>query len=93
MTTTATTPNRLTAAAAARRNKRSLVTYKLTNGIPKTMKPTAGRKILVAIARRRKATAHALRTAMPRGFSDATLRFYLGKFQREGIVQATTVTE
>lgn len=85
--------NRLTAATAARNNVRSLKVYRLTNGVPKEMGNSAGRKILVAIARRRKATAHAIRRAMPRGFSDATLRFYLGKFQREGIVQATTVTE
>jgi hypothetical protein len=79
--------NRLTAAAAARNNVRSLKTYRLTNGIPKELgQETAARMILVAIARRRRATAHTIRKAMPRGFSDATLRFYLGKFQRNGVV-------
>lgn len=79
---------RLTAAAAARRNVRTMKVYRLLAGIPKGMRQSAGRMILVSIARRRNATAISLRKAMPRGFSDATLRFYLGKFQREGIIQS-----
>lgn len=82
---------RLTAAVAAKRNVRTQKTYALKNGIPADMRQSAGRQILAAIARRRNATANSLRRGMPRGFSDATLRFYLGKFQREGIVTATVV--
>lgn len=77
---------RLTSARAARKHARSNKVYRLRAGIPAEMRDSAGRKILVAIARRRKTTAQSLRKAMPRGFSDATLRFYLGKFQRAGIV-------
>lgn len=77
---------RTTAAAAARRHVRANKAYRLAAGIPGGMRESAGRRILVAIARRRRATAQSLRSAMPRGFSDATLRFYLGKFQRDGIL-------
>jgi hypothetical protein len=53
------------------------------------MRHSAGRAILASIGRRRgRATAHTIRTDMKRGFSDATLRFYLGKFQREGLITA-----
>lgn len=79
---------RLTAAAALRRNVRAQKVYRLRHGIPAGMRRSAGRMILAAIARRRNATARSLRRGMPRGFSDATLRFYLGKFQRDGIVVA-----
>ena len=52
------------------------------------MQPGAGRAILVSIARHRGAEADTIRRDMKRGFSDATLRFYLGKFQREGVLIA-----
>lgn len=80
---------RLTTATAARRAKRSNKFYCLAVPIPADLKPSTGRTILAAIGRRRgAATTQSLRTDMKRGASDATLRFYLGKFQREGVVIA-----
>lgn len=80
---------RLTVAKAARSHKRSMKTYRLAGKIPAGMRQSAGRAILTSIGRRRGyATAHAIRGDMKRGFSDATLRFYLGKFQRDGLVLA-----
>ena len=81
-----TKTNRLTAAVAARNHVRSNKTYRLVAGVPEGLRPSLGRRILVGIARRRNATAVSLRRSMPRGASDATLRFYLGKYQREGVV-------
>lgn len=79
-----------TIAKAAKRHTRSQKTYRMKRQIPKTMKESAGRTILEVIARMKgKATGNDIRKALikkaPRS-SDATLRFYLGKFQREGIV-------
>ncbi len=71
---------------AARNFVRSNKTYKLVAGVPAGLRPSLGRQILVGIARRRNATAVSLRKAMPKGTPDATVRFYLGKFQRDGIV-------
>lgn len=80
---------RLTAAVAARRNTGRGKTYRLVDGIPaEVKKDSAGRAILVSISRHRGATAMVIRKDMPAGFSDATLRFYLGKFQREKVVRA-----
>jgi len=63
--------------------------YKLRSGIPDDMRRgTAARAILESISRHRKATADTIRRDMKRGFPDATLRFYLGKFQRERVVVA-----
>ena len=81
---------RLTARAAIKDGKASK-RYTLVNGVPKDMRPSAGRTILVSIARHRGAEADTIRRDMKRGFSDATLRFYLGKFQREGVVTAVSV--
>lgn len=79
---------RLTTATAARRATRSNKAYKLV-GDYKDMRPSVGRTILASIARRHgRATTQSLRKDMKRGASDATLRFYLGKFQREGLVVA-----
>lgn len=83
---------RLTAAKAAQRHQRSQKTYCLAVPIPADLKPSIGRQILAAIGRRRgAATTQTLRSDMKRGASDATLRFYLGKFQREGIVVAVEI--
>ena len=80
---------RVTAAAAARRAGPRGKKYRLISRIPTTIKnPSAGRAILVSISRHRGATANTIRRDMPRGFSDATLRFYLGKFQRQNVVAA-----
>lgn len=80
---------RLTAAKAAKRHIRSVKVYKLADGMPDMKRGTVGRAILASIARRHgRATSQAVRTDMKRGTSDATLRFYLGKFQREGVVVA-----
>lgn len=80
---------RLTARAAARRNKSPRKVYRLKAGIPASIRrPSAGRKVLESISRHRGATAYTIRKDMPSGFSDATLRFYLGKYQREGVVLA-----
>lgn len=83
---------RLTAATAARNHVRSAKTYRLASKIPAGMRKSTGRTILAAIARRNgAATTQSLRRAMGRGASDATLRFYLGKFQREGLVVAQEI--
>lgn len=78
---------RLTAAKAIKDGK-AIKRYRLVKGIPKAMQHGAGRAILVSIARHRGAEADTIRRDMKRGFSDATLRFYLGKFQREGVLIA-----
>jgi hypothetical protein len=81
---------RLTAAKAASRHVRSAKTYRLASKIPAGMRPSIGRRILAEVGRRQgAATTQKLRGAMKRGASDATLRFYLGKFQREGLVVAS----
>jgi hypothetical protein len=84
---------RLTARQAARRNKRetNVKVYVLANRIPAHFhaRPEgAGGRILASIARHRMATAKQIRQDMPSGFSDATLRFYLGKFQQDGTILA-----
>ncbi len=77
---------RLTAAAAIK-DGQEIKVYRLRNGIPATIKkPSAGRAILESISKHRAATADTIRKDMKRGYPDATLRFYLGKFQREKIV-------
>lgn len=76
---------RLTAAAAV--TKKAGKVYRLKRGIPMDS-VGKGRAILVSISRHRGATANTIRKDMKRGFSDATLRFYLGKFQRERVVVA-----
>ena len=86
---------RLTTTAAAKRNVkgRERKIYRLNAAGTRAlrdMKDSIGRAILAAVARRARygATAASLRRAMARGTSDATLRFYLGKFQREGVLVA-----
>lgn len=75
-------------AKAARKGTAKKI-YRLKNGIPQSLRRgTAGRAVLESISRHRKATADTIRKDMKRGFPDATLRFYLGKFQREQVVVA-----
>lgn len=81
----------LTAAKAVSNHVRSNKTYRLKGGIPANVRRgSAARFILAAIGRRRgRATAHDIRVGMKRGMPDATVRFYLGKFQRDGVVVAS----
>ena len=87
---------RLTAATAARHSakaaeqvEREAKVYRLKNGIPADIRnPSAGRAILESISRHRGATINTIRKDMKRGFSDATLRFYLGRFQTRKVVVA-----
>ena len=82
---------RLTAAAAIN-DGQEIKVYRLKDGIPADIrKPSKGRAILESISRHRAATADTIRKDMKRGFSDATLRFYLGKFQREKVAVARRV--
>ena len=84
---------RLTTTVARNRSEKAALqrepkVYRLRSQIPATLrKPSAGRAVLESIRRHRRATANTIRKDMKRGFSDATLRFYLGKFQRERIVR------
>lgn len=82
---------RLTAAAAIKDGKHIKV-YRLKNGIPKDLaKPSAGRAILESISKHHAATADTIRRDMKKGYPDSTLRFYLGKFQRERVVVAKSI--
>ena len=74
---------RKTATAAITKNEGKV--YRLRQRVPAGI-VGKGRAILVAISRHRGADINTIRRDMPRNFSDATIRFYLGKFQREKIV-------
>lgn len=65
-------------------------TYKLVNGIPDTLRnPSAGRSVLEAIdARGAESSTPNLQADLGKDFPSPTLRFYLGKFQRDGVVAA-----
>lgn len=84
----------LTAATAVRNHVRSEKVYRLKAGVPAGVRPgSTARTILTVIGRQRgRATALTVRKAMKRGTPDATVRFYLGKFQREGIVVSSAAT-
>lgn len=77
----------------ATKSVRMLKTYRLIDGIPDAIrKPSAGRSILEAIRKLEKdgpVTAMALRLRLGKEFSAPTLRFFLGKFQRDKVVVAT----
>ncbi len=63
--------------------------YRLVDGIPDEMKKaSAGRAILEAIKKHGTATSDVLLETLGKKFSKPTMRFYLGKFQREKIIRA-----
>jgi len=72
-----------TRASGARQPKQ----YALLGSIPEALRnPSAARSILESIEKRGTATTNDVRADHPK-FPDPTIRFYLGKFQREKIVR------
>ena len=64
-----------------------LKTYRLLDGIPDSIgKETTARAILQSIQKRKGATSKMIRADIGAKVPDPTLRFYLGKFQRDKVV-------
>jgi hypothetical protein len=62
-------------------------TYSLKNGMPKSVKiGTVGRSILEAIQYHGSPSKKDIRKTIGKKMNDATLRFYLGKFQRDKVL-------
>lgn len=71
--------------------------YRLKKGIPEGLRGPAALAVLGAVKKHGHtkaggASADVIRRAMKRGFPDSTLRFYLGKFQREGVLVTRAIS-
>ena len=76
-------------AAPIQKHGRILKTYRLIESIPDGIRPkSAAMAILKAIEKHGSATRPQIRAELPKNFKEATLGFYLGKFQREHIVRS-----
>lgn len=66
---------------------RVLKTYELCGDVPESIRnPSAGRSILEAIKARGRATREEIAADLGPKFSQSTLRFFLGKFQRDNTI-------
>jgi hypothetical protein len=67
---------------------RTVKTYTLVDGVPdKVRNPSKARTLLSTIYINGKVTANDLRALLGKKFAEPTLRFYLGKYQRENVIK------